>query len=140
MRDGRTDINDVYVFNGARPDRAALAMTVNPVAGDASPTTFRPGAKYLFHVDNDGDAYGYRPLDDVAAMWRARVRENPGDYLSRTRLGRTLLSLARESGDLPLYERAEAHLRRAAADAPNDAGAVTGPVSYTHLDVYKRQA
>jgi len=56
MRDGRTDINDVYVFPGARPDRTALVMTVNPVAGDSSPTTFRPGAKYLFHVDANGDA------------------------------------------------------------------------------------
>lgn len=110
----------------------ALFVAAALIAGTAvlrdDPTT-RPPAPAVSLPDPQlmaANGYGYRPLDDVAAMWRARVRENPGDYLSRTRLGRTLLSLARESGDLPLYERAEAHLRRAAADAPNDAGAVTG--------------
>jgi hypothetical protein len=56
MRDGRTDINDVYVFPAARPGHAALVMTVNPGAGSISGTTFRPRANYDFVVDNDGDA------------------------------------------------------------------------------------
>ena len=56
MRDGRTDINDVYVFPGSQPGRAALVMTVNPGAGTISGTTFRPGANYEFVVDSNGDA------------------------------------------------------------------------------------
>src|SRR5262245_13097204 len=56
MRDGRTDINDVYVFRGNVPGRAALVMTVNPGAGSISGTRFRPGASYEFVVDSNGDA------------------------------------------------------------------------------------
>ena len=55
--DGRTDINDVYAFQS--PTNAAntvLVMTVNPVAGVRSPTTFAPGARYDFLVDNNEDA------------------------------------------------------------------------------------
>jgi hypothetical protein len=56
-KDGRTDINDVYAFRSPRKaDRTVLAMTVNPVAGVQSPTTFAPGASYLFEIDTDGDA------------------------------------------------------------------------------------
>ena len=72
------------------------------------------------------NGHGYRSLEEVAATWRARVRQNPDDYLSRTRLGRTLLALARETGDLSLYGRAEAHLRTASAAAANDVSAATG--------------
>lgn len=56
MRDGRTDINDVYAFPASQAGRAALVMTVNPAAGNLSPTNFRPGADYEFLVDDDGDA------------------------------------------------------------------------------------
>ena len=55
--DGRTDINDVYAFQSpADADNTVLVMTVNPVAGVLSPTTFHPTASYDFLVDNDGDA------------------------------------------------------------------------------------
>src|SRR5688500_2396843 len=86
MRDGRTDINDVYVFNGARPDRGALVMTVNPVAGDTSPTPFRPGAKYLFHVDSNGDA---RPDTRLKVVFGG-VTEGSGQSMTVTRNGRAL--------------------------------------------------
>jgi hypothetical protein len=54
----RKDMNDVYVFPGATPDRIVLAMTV------ASPTTpaqaqtrgFGPSTLYQFRIDNTGDA------------------------------------------------------------------------------------
>jgi hypothetical protein len=54
----RKDMNDVYVFPGATPDRIVLAMTV------ASPTTpaqaqtrgFGPSTLYQFKIDNTGDA------------------------------------------------------------------------------------
>jgi hypothetical protein len=55
-RDGRTDINDIYAFQASRDGYAALVMTVNPGAGAISGTTFRPGARYVFEIDNDGDA------------------------------------------------------------------------------------
>ena len=72
------------------------------------------------------NGYGYDPLPEVVATWRDRVHENPGDYLSRTQLGRSLVNLAKETGDLVLYERAEAQLRIAATAAPNDVPAQTG--------------
>ena len=55
--DGRLDINDVYAFQS--PSNAAntvLIMTVNPVSGVLSPTTFHPSASYDFKVDTNGDA------------------------------------------------------------------------------------
>ena len=55
--DGRTDINDVYAFQSpANPANTVLIMTVNPVAGVRSPTTFADKARYDFLIDNDGDA------------------------------------------------------------------------------------
>jgi hypothetical protein len=57
QQDGRTDINDVYAFQSpTNPSNSVLVMTVNPVAGVQSPTTFRPLVAYDFIVDNDGDA------------------------------------------------------------------------------------
>ncbi len=55
--DGRVDINDLYVFSSpSDSDNAVLVMTVNPLAGVLSPTTFHPKAKYEFLIDEDGDA------------------------------------------------------------------------------------
>lgn len=55
--DGRTDINDVYVFQSPdNSDNTVLIMTVNPVAGVLSDTTFDPRARYEFLIDRDGDA------------------------------------------------------------------------------------
>lgn len=55
--DGRTDINDLYVFESPEnPDNTVLIMTVNPLAGVASPTTFDETAQYRFVIDSDGDA------------------------------------------------------------------------------------
>ena len=55
--DGRTDINDVYAFQSPQnANNVVLVMTVNPLVGVMSPTTFKPGAQYLFHIDNNGDA------------------------------------------------------------------------------------
>ena len=58
-KDGRIDINDVYVFHPGSPQnkgRTVLAMTVNPAAGVISGTTFRQGARYEFLIDSNGDA------------------------------------------------------------------------------------
>jgi Domain of unknown function (DUF4331) len=68
--DGRTDINDVYAFrNGAN---TVLVMTVNPVAGVASPTTFDPDAEYRFRIDNDGD----HKLDRTIEVEFGKVRDD----------------------------------------------------------------
>src|SRR5207249_11240005 len=55
--DGRIDINDVYAFQSpSNPANTVLIMTTNPVAGGLSPTSYRPGADYRFHIDGEGDA------------------------------------------------------------------------------------
>jgi hypothetical protein len=61
-KDGRIDINDVYVFHPSDGDsqdldRTVLAMTVNPAAGAISGTTFRSGdASYELLIDTNGNA------------------------------------------------------------------------------------
>ncbi|MEO1616930.1 MAG: DUF4331 family protein [Planctomycetota bacterium] len=55
--DGRLDINDVYIFRSPNDSsKVAMVMTVNPLAGVLSPTTFNTSARYEFNIDNDGDA------------------------------------------------------------------------------------
>lgn len=55
--DGRTDLNDIYVFQDPHtPGHTALVMTVNPVAGVLSPEDFDPEGDYRFLIDTDGDA------------------------------------------------------------------------------------
>jgi hypothetical protein len=89
--DGRTDINDVYAFRNG--DNTALVMTVNPVAGINSPTTFDPEAKYRFQIDNNGDAKPDRKIDvsfgPVRADGTQRVRVDPPgrDNLTRGNTG-----------------------------------------------------
>jgi len=64
-KDGRTDINDVFVFNSQRSDRVVLAVTVNPIAGVQSPETFAPNTPYVFEIDTDGDATTDRQIGIV---------------------------------------------------------------------------
>lgn len=55
--DGRLDINDIYMFQSpTNANNVVMSMTVNPIAGVMSPTTFAPHGRYQFHVDNNGDA------------------------------------------------------------------------------------
>jgi uncharacterized protein DUF4331 len=54
--DGRVDLCDLYVFDGADPDTTVLVLTVNPDAGVTSPTTFHPDVVYEFKLDTNGDA------------------------------------------------------------------------------------
>jgi len=57
---GDVDINDLYAFQSpTNPDNTVLIVTVNPfapLAGEVNGTTFNPGARYEFLIDNDGDA------------------------------------------------------------------------------------
>ena len=66
--DGRVDLCDLYVFDGADPDTTVLILTVNPDAGKTSPVTFHPEVVYEFKIDTDGDA-----LEDLS--YRIRFGE-----------------------------------------------------------------
>ena len=62
--DGRTDINDVYTFQSpTNADNTVLIMTVNPLAGVSSGTTFHPNAEYRFNIDDNGDAVADANID-----------------------------------------------------------------------------
>jgi Domain of unknown function (DUF4331) len=51
----RMDINDVYAFPGATPDRIALVLTTSsPIAGQNA--SFDPSLLYQIKIDNGGDA------------------------------------------------------------------------------------
>jgi Domain of unknown function (DUF4331) len=54
----RMDINDVYAFPGATPDRIVLVLdTSSPITpGQAATASFDPNLLYQFKVDNTGDA------------------------------------------------------------------------------------
>jgi hypothetical protein len=84
QQDGRTDINDVYAFQSpTNPANTVLLMTVNPIAGVQSPTTFRPEVAYDFIVDYTGDA-----RRDV--RYTARFKEPDANGVQRVRLARAV--------------------------------------------------
>jgi hypothetical protein len=89
--DGRTDINDVYVFTSREnPNNTVLIMTVNPGAGVFSPETFDPNARYQFLIDNDRDAranltYQFR-FGPEGTNQRAKLKLN-GERLARGKVG-----------------------------------------------------
>ena len=81
-KDGRTDINDVYVFHPGTSqnlNRTVLAMTVNPAAGVISGTTFRQGARYELLIDTNGDA---RPDITIRTQFSS-VENGQQDYTVR---------------------------------------------------------
>ena len=94
-KDGRTDINDVYVFHPGSPQqnlsKTVLAMTVNPLAGVRSGTTFRAGANYELLIDTDGDAKAeitvrtqFSAVDNGQQDYRVHViRGNDGNVMVR---------------------------------------------------------
>jgi hypothetical protein len=83
-KDGRTDINDVYVFQSPRnANKVVLAMTVNPGAGVISGTSFDPKARYSFDIDTNGDAIADKSIrvkfDPVSKNGHQRLELNgPG--------------------------------------------------------------
>ena len=100
--DGRIDINDVYAFQSpSNPANTVLIMTTNPVAGVLSPTSYRPGADYVFNIDRNGDAredISYRlnfegdgPAQDVTLRCvPAAACGNQGAVLARGQTGSTI--------------------------------------------------
>jgi hypothetical protein len=97
MRDGRTDINDVFVFPASRAGHAALVMTVNPGAGSISGTSFRPGADYEFVVDSNGDARN----DHIYRVTVGRVGNDGEQSMQVFRDGRRL-GVGRTGGNVSL--------------------------------------
>jgi hypothetical protein len=56
-QDGRLDINDVYAFQSpSNSANTVLIMTVDPLAGVLSPTTFHPNATYDLKIANGSAA------------------------------------------------------------------------------------
>lgn len=54
---GQVDINDLYAFQSpANVANTVLILTVNPFAGNMSPTDFGTDVSYEFLIDNTGDA------------------------------------------------------------------------------------
>ncbi|HEV8193746.1 MAG TPA: DUF4331 family protein, partial [Ktedonobacterales bacterium] len=74
--DGRVDLCDLYVFEGADPDTTVLIMTVNPDAGVTSPTSFHPDMVYEFKLDTDGDA-----LEEVSYRFRFGEPNDRGEQV-----------------------------------------------------------
>lgn len=53
----QVDVNDVYLFQSpANARNTVMVMTVNPLAGVLSPTTFSTNAIFEFRITNAGDA------------------------------------------------------------------------------------
>ena len=106
MKDGRLDINDIYAFQSPNnADNTVLIMTVNPVAGVMSPTTFNPNAKYQFNIDTNGDAveeitfelrFGKVNKGNVQAM---QLRRN-GALIARGMTGETIDLRSKGGGSL----------------------------------------
>jgi len=76
--DGRLDLNDIYAFQSpTNANNTVLIMTVNPLAGVLSDTTFNSRGSYEFHVDNNGDA-----VSDVSfTMFFSRPRRGSQSVL-----------------------------------------------------------
>lgn len=63
---------------------------------------------------------GIMPIEAAVDFWRARVESRPADYVSRTRLGTTIVALAKQTGALSLYDEAERVLQESLALNPID--------------------
>ncbi len=88
QRDGRTDINDIYAFQSpTNPNNTVLIMTVNPLAGVASGTTFDRDARYQFRVDVTDDLRE----DAVVGVRFGNPRPNGVQRVRLTLNGQTLL-------------------------------------------------
>lgn len=78
----QTDINDVYVFEGATAGTTVLAMTVAPAAGVISSTSFADNdlAGYQIRVDNTGDT-----IEDLTFQVDFITRDD-GSQLAQVRM------------------------------------------------------
>ena len=89
MGRGQLDVNDLYAFQAPNPNNTVLILTVNPFAGQLSPTDFgtaADGIGYEFTVDNNGDA-----IADVTYS-AAFSGTGPNQTFSFSRNGSSLIS------------------------------------------------
>ncbi len=61
----QADINDLYVFRAADPERTVLALTTHPAAGFVSPLAYATNVDYVIDIDRNGDA-----VEDLAYVVR----------------------------------------------------------------------
>lgn len=107
-------IGAAVLFGSAVLDEAA-PRAVAPTPGATA--LARPGADPLLALGGTAD--------EIATL-EARVAARPEDATTRAKLGIAYLQRAREQGDPSLYDRADALLTRALADAPDDLDAILG--------------
>jgi tetratricopeptide (TPR) repeat protein len=67
---------------------------------------------------------GIEPIDRAIELWRARADERPEDHVSLTRLATSIVTKARETGDLSLYGEAEGIVEKALTQNPSAPGAL----------------
>jgi len=98
------------------------------------------GVGYALHRDSDDRtagplsnpargalvSTGIKSPEEQVTFWQARVDANPTDYMSRASLGSSMLALAKTTGDLELYEAAEAVFTEALGQNPKHPGSLLG--------------
>jgi hypothetical protein len=82
------DINDVYAFPGANPNKTVLIMTVSPVASPTTRFGSKQNTRYVFRVDTDSDgieetAYSIEFINQGNGKQRALVRMANGSNAER---------------------------------------------------------
>ena len=85
---------------------------------DGGPSSEAP-AGVSIGLEDSLPAYGVNTTDALIEFWRGQFERAPQDYISLTYLGHTFIRKARETGDISVYERAEATLRKALELNPN---------------------
>ena len=68
---------------------------------------------------------GVLTTGELVDFWRERVERNPKDYISYANLGGAFIRIARETGDVDSYSRAEAALEKALEINPNYSSAIS---------------
>jgi tetratricopeptide (TPR) repeat protein len=110
---------------------APAPATTKPAAGAFEPTIvdLDPGTT-TGSASDDGAAAGISATADVARIraniefWSARVKVDPDDFISSNRLGISEIELARSTGDLSAFARAEAAFAITLKRDPKNAAAL----------------
>ena len=140
MDDGRLDINDLYAFQSFEDaERSVLILTVNPAAGVISPTSFNPAGRYLFEIDNTGDAVA----DIVYEATFSRVFRNGRQRFLIRRNGAVVVRGMTGSPELPMRAPGRIRARCGVFDDPfffdlngfNDGFNFTGDDFFAGLNV-----
>ena len=128
------------------PDRAALEAVLPRFTGEISQlppmySAIKIGGKKLYELARQGKEVERRPRPVTIHALELVEQTAPGDYVLRVRCskGTYVRTLCHDIGQALGCGGCMAALRRTMAAGFTLSDAVT-PVSYTHLDVYKRQA